>query len=225
LHKSIRGSDADAALYWLARMLAGGESPLYVARRVVRACRGRHRLCRSTSRCQALAAKDVYDFPRLAEGELAIAQAVIYLATAPKSNAVYVAYGEARASAAEHGSLTPPAHILNAPTRLMQDLGYGAGYEYDHATEEAFSGQNYFPEGMARREFLPPEPTRLREGNRKSASPIGPNSAPSNPPLEGGSKFFEEKFGEGTCGQSRSLPEGARALDALRAFDSPSRGG
>ena len=153
LHKSIRGSDPDAALYWLARMLAGGESPLYIARRLVRAAVEDIGLADPQAVQQALAAKDVYDFLGSPEGELALAQAVIYLATAPKSNAVYTAFGAARSAAEEHGSLTPPAHILNAPTKLMRDLGYGAGYEYDHATDEAFSGQNYFPDGMAREDF------------------------------------------------------------------------
>src|SRR5882757_1540690 len=153
LHKSIRGSDPDAALYWLARMLAGGESPLYIARRIVRAAVEDIGLADPQAVQQALAAKDVYDFLGSPEGELALAQAVIYLATAPKSNAVYAAFGAAREAADEHGSLTPPAHILNAPTKLMRDLGYGAGYEYDHATDEAFSGQNYFPDGMAREDF------------------------------------------------------------------------
>ncbi len=153
LHKSIRGSDPNAALYWLARMLAGGESPLYVARRLVRAAVEDIGLADPQAVQQALAAKDVYDFLGSPEGELALAQAVIYLATAPKSNAVYAAFGAARNAADEHGSLTPPAHILNAPTKLMRDLGYGAGYEYDHATDEAFSGQNYFPDGMAREDF------------------------------------------------------------------------
>ncbi len=153
LHKSIRGSDPNAALYWLARMLAGGESPLYVARRLVRAAVEDIGLADPQAVQQALAAKDVYDFLGSPEGELALAQAVIYLATAPKSNAVYTAFGAARNAADEHGSLTPPAHILNAPTKLMRDLGYGAGYEYDHATDEAFSGQNYFPDGMAREDF------------------------------------------------------------------------
>ncbi|HYK80078.1 MAG TPA: replication-associated recombination protein A [Micropepsaceae bacterium] len=153
LHKSIRGSDPNAALYWLARMLAGGESPLYIARRLVRAAVEDIGLADPQAVQQALAAKDVYDFLGSPEGELALAQAVIYLATAPKSNAVYTAFGAARNAAEEHGSLTPPAHILNAPTRLMRDLGYGAGYEYDHAMDEAFSGQNYFPDGMAREDF------------------------------------------------------------------------
>jgi len=153
LHKSIRGSDPNAALYWLARMLAGGESPLYVARRLVRAAVEDIGLADPQAVQQALAAKDVYDFLGSPEGELALAQAVIYLATAPKSNAVYAAFGAARNAADEHGSLTPPAHILNAPTKLMRDLGYGAGYEYDHATDAAFSGQNYFPDGMAREDF------------------------------------------------------------------------
>jgi putative ATPase len=153
LHKSIRGSDPNAALYWLARMLAGGESPLYIARRLVRAAVEDIGLADPQAVQQALAAKDVYDFLGSPEGELALALAVIYLATAPKSNAVYTALGAARSAAEEHGSLTPPAHILNAPTKLMRDLGYGAGYEYDHATDEAFSGQNYFPDGMAREDF------------------------------------------------------------------------
>jgi putative ATPase len=158
LHKSIRGSDPDAALYWLARMLAGGENPLYIVRRVVRAAIEDIGLADPEAVHQALAATDVYDFLGSPEGELALAQAVVYLATAPKSNAVYTAFGEARRSAGEHGSLTPPAHILNAPTKLMREIGYGAGYEYDHGTEEAFSGQNYFPDGMARENFYRPSP-------------------------------------------------------------------
>jgi putative ATPase len=156
LHKSIRGSDADAALYWLARMLAGGESPLYIARRLVRAAVEDIGLADPEAVHQALAAKDVYDFLGSPEGELALAQAVIYLATAPKSNAAYVAFGAAKRAAAEHGSLMPPMHSLNAPTKMMQQMGYSAGYAYDHATEDAFSGQNYFPDDMARAEFYAP---------------------------------------------------------------------
>jgi putative ATPase len=156
LHKSIRGSDPDAALYWLARMLAGGESALYIARRLVRAASEDIGLADPQALEQALAAKDAFDFLGSPEGELALAQAVVYLATAPKSNAVYAAMGAARDAAREHGSLVPPAHILNAPTGLMRDLGYGADYQYDHATENAFSGQNYFPEGMDRQEFYRP---------------------------------------------------------------------
>jgi len=156
LHKSIRGSDPDAALYWLARMLAGGESPLYIARRVVRAASEDIGLADPQALQQALAAKDAFDFLGSPEGELALAQAVVYLATAPKSNAVYTAMGAARDSAREHGSLIPPAHILNAPTGLMRDLGYGADYQYDHGSENAFSGQNYFPDGMDRQEFYRP---------------------------------------------------------------------
>lgn len=156
LHKSIRGSDPDAALYWLARMLAGGESPLYIARRLVRAASEDIGLADPQALEQALAAKDAFDFLGSPEGELALAQAVVYLATAPKSNAVYTAMGAARDAAREHGSLVPPAHILNAPTGLMRDLGYGADYQYDHATEDAFSGQNYFPDGMDRQEFYRP---------------------------------------------------------------------
>ena len=156
LHKSLRGSDTDAALYWLARMLAGGEDPIYILRRLTRAAVEDIGLADPQAIVQALAAWDTYDRLGSPEGELAIAQCVIYLATAPKSNAAYQAYGEARAVARETGSLMPPMHILNAPTRLMRDLGYGKGYVYDHATEEGFSGQNYFPEGVARRSFYRP---------------------------------------------------------------------
>ncbi len=156
LHKSLRGSDVDAGLYWLARMLAGGEEPLYIVRRLVRFAVEDIGLADPEAVHQALAAKDVYDFLGSPEGELAIAQAVIYLATAPKSNAAYVAFGAANRAAKETGSLMPPLHILNAPTRLMRDIGYGKGYEYDHDAEEGFSGQNYFPDGMARRNFYRP---------------------------------------------------------------------
>ena len=156
LHKSIRGSDADAALYWLARMLAGGEQPLYIVRRLVRASVEDVGLADPEAVHQALAAKDVYDFLGSPEGELALVQCVIYLATAPKSNAVYLAQGAAKHAAEEHGSLVPPAHILNAPTKLMKELGYGKGYEYDHEAEERFSGQNYFPDGMERKSLYRP---------------------------------------------------------------------
>lgn len=156
LHKSVRGSDADAALYWLARMLAGGEDPLYIARRVVRMAIEDIGLADPHAVTQALAAKDVYDFLGSPEGELGIAQAVLYLATAPKSNAAYKAFGAAQKSAKETGSVAPPKHILNAPTRLMKDLGYGAGYDYDHDAPGAFSGQTYFPDDMARPQFYKP---------------------------------------------------------------------
>jgi putative ATPase len=156
LHKSLRGSDTDAALYWLARMLAGGEDPIYILRRLTRAAVEDIGLADPQAVVQALAAWDTYERLGSPEGELAIAQCVIYLATAPKSNAGYQAYGEARAMARETGSLMPPMHILNAPTRLMRNLGYGKGYVYDHATEEGFSGQNYFPEGVGRRNFYRP---------------------------------------------------------------------
>jgi len=159
LHKSIRGSDPDAALYWLARMLAGGEQPLYIARRLVRAAVEDVGLADPNALIQALAAKDMFDFLGSPEGEIAMAQTVIYLATAPKSNAVYTALGAAKRAAAEHGSLMPPAHILNAPTKLMKKLGYGKGYEYDPETEEGFSGQNYFPDAMAREQFYVPKET------------------------------------------------------------------
>jgi putative ATPase len=156
LHKSVRGSDTDAALYWLARMLAGGEDPSYILRRLTRAAVEDIGLADPQAVAQALAAWDAYDRLGSPEGELALAQCVIYLATAPKSNAAYRAFDEARAMARETGSLMPPLHILNAPTRLMKKLGYGQGYVYDHATAEGFSGQNYFPDGIGRREFYRP---------------------------------------------------------------------
>ena len=156
LHKAVRGSDPDAALYWLARMLDGGEDRLYVARRLVRMAIEDIGLADPQALMQALAAKDAFDFLGSPEGELGLAQAVIYLATAPKSNAAYLAFGAALRSAKEQGSLPPPKHILNAPTSLMQQEGYGAGYAYDHGTPEAFSGQNYFPDGMTRAQFYVP---------------------------------------------------------------------
>jgi putative ATPase len=156
LHKSLRGSDADAALYWLARMLAGGEDPHYIARRLVRFAVEDIGMADPSALAQAIAGWQAFERLGTPEGELAIAQVVLYLATAPKSNAGYVAFGQAQRAAVETGSLMPPKHILNAPTRLMKELGYAKGYEYDHDTEEAFSGQNYFPEGMERREFYKP---------------------------------------------------------------------
>src|SRR5947207_805370 len=158
LHKSVRGSDPDAALYYLCRMLDAGEDPLYIARRVVRMAIEDIGLADRQALLVANAAKDAYDFLGSPEGELAIAEAVIYVATAPKSNAAYTAFGAAKRMAQEAGSLLPPKHILNAPTRLMKDEGYGSGYEYDHDTEQAFSGQDYFPEGLGRQTFYdPPE--------------------------------------------------------------------
>ena len=158
LHKSVRGSDPDAALYYLARMFDAGEDPLYIARRVLRMAVEDIGLADPQALVICNAAKDVYDFLGSPEGELAIAQAVIYVATAPKSNAAYTAYGAARRVAKEGGSLLPPRHILNAPTRLMKDEGYGRGYAYDHDSDEAFSGQDYFPEKLGRQTFYdPPE--------------------------------------------------------------------
>ncbi len=158
LHKSVRGSDPDAALYYLCRMLDAGEDPLYLARRVVRMAVEDIGLADPQALVICNAAKDAYDFLGSPEGELAIAQAVIYIATAPKSNAAYVAYGNAMKVAKEAGSLLPPKHILNAPTRLMKEEDYGAGYNYDHDTPDAFSGQDYFPEALGRRQFYdPPE--------------------------------------------------------------------
>jgi len=156
LHKSVRGSDPDAALYYLCRMLDAGEDPLYLARRIVRMAVEDVGLADPQALVVANAAKDAYDFLGSPEGELAIAQAVIYVATAPKSNAAYAAFGEAMRTVKEGGSLLPPRHILNAPTGLMRDEGYGAGYEYDHDAPDAFSGQGYFPEALGRRQFYDP---------------------------------------------------------------------
>ena len=157
LHKSIRGSDPDAALYWLARMLSGGEDPLFVARRLIRAAAEDIGEADPMSLILANAAKDTYDFLGSPEGEIALAQLTVHLATAPKSNAVYRAYGAAMKAARETGSLAPPMHIRNAPTRLMKDLGYGKGYNYDHDAPEGFSGQSYFPDEMDRQTFYTPK--------------------------------------------------------------------
>jgi putative ATPase len=156
LHKSLRGSDPQAALYYLARMLVAGEEPLYVIRRLVRFASEDVGLADPNALVQCLAAKDAYDFLGSPEGELAIVQACLYLATAPKSNAAYIAQKTAWRSAEETGSLMPPMHILNAPTRLMKTVGYGKGYAYDHDSDEGFSGQDYWPEGMARQAFYEP---------------------------------------------------------------------
>lgn len=158
LHKSLRGSDTDAALYWMARMLDGGEDPLFIARRLVRFAVEDIGLADPNAVVQALSAWDVYERLGSPEGELALAQLVVYLGTAPKSNAAYMAFKGAMRSARQTGSLMPPMHILNAPTRMMKDLGYGKGYRYDHDAEDGFSGQNYFPDGMNRQVFYdPPE--------------------------------------------------------------------
>jgi putative ATPase len=156
LHKSVRGSDPDAALYWLARMLTGGEDPLFVARRLVRMASEDIGEADPQALVIAIAAKDAYDFLGSPEGELALAQACVHLATAPKSVAVYKGFGAASRMAQSTGSLAPPAHILNAPTRMMKDLGYGKGYRYDPDTEEGFSGQSYFPDGVERQTFYAP---------------------------------------------------------------------
>ncbi|BCX18582.1 MAG: ATPase AAA [Geminicoccaceae bacterium] len=160
LHKSVRGSDPDAALYWLCRMLVGGEDPRYLARRIVRMASEDVGLADPSALGQALAAAEAYERLGSPEGELALAQAVVYLALAPKSNAVYRAYGAATRAAEEKGSLPPPLHILNAPTALMRRLGYGRGYVYDHDAPDRFSGQNYFPDGMPRERYYRP----TREG-------------------------------------------------------------
>jgi putative ATPase len=156
LHKTVRGSDPDAALYYLARMFDAGEDPLFIARRVVRMASEDIGLADPQALVIANAAKDAYDFLGSPEGELAIAQAVVYVATAPKSNAVYTAFGAAQALAKANGSLAPPKTILNAPTGLMKREGYGATYQYDHDTPDAFSGQNYWPDKLGRHMLYEP---------------------------------------------------------------------
>jgi len=155
-HKSLRGSDVDGALYWMARMLTAGEDPLYVIRRMVRFASEDIGMADPEAIHQALAAKNAYEFLGSPEGEGQIAQAVIYLATAPKSNSAYMAEKAVKTAAKKTGSLMPPAHILNAPTELMKNLGYGKDYAYDHDTEMGVSGQNYFPDDMNRQEFYKP---------------------------------------------------------------------
>jgi putative ATPase len=194
LHKTIRGSDPDAALYYLARMLDAGEDPLYIGRRLVRAAVEDIGMADPQALIVANAAKDAYDFLGSPEGELALAQAAIYLATAPKSNAAYVAYKAATSVAKEHGSLMPPKTILNAPTRLMRQIGYGSGYTYDHDEPDSFSGQDYWPEALGRQTFY--EPTergferevrkrlewweKLRKERRGSASLVIPGERPKD---------------------------------------------
>ena len=156
LHKSVRGSDPQAALYYLARMLDAGEDPMYLARRLIRMASEDIGLADHNALVVCNAAKEAYHMLGTPEGELALAEAGVYLAVAPKSNALYTAFGAAKRAAKEHGSLPPPKHILNAPTKLMKTEGYGAGYEYDHDAENAFSGQDYFPEAMQRQEFYQP---------------------------------------------------------------------
>ena len=156
LHKSLRGSDVDAALYWLARMLVGGEDPAYILRRLTRFASEDIGMADPQALAHSLACWDAYDRIGSPEGDLNIAQCVVYLATAPKSNASYKAFGAAGKAARATGSFAPPAHILNAPTRMMKDLGYGAGYAYDHDAEDGFSGQNYFPDGLERQRFYTP---------------------------------------------------------------------
>ena len=157
LHKSLRGSDTDAALYWTARMLDGGEDPLYILRRLVRFASEDIGLADPDALVQTLAAKEAYDFLGSPEGDLHVAQAVIYLATAPKSNAAYKAHKAAARRAKDTGSLMPPLHILNAPTKMMKDMGYGRDYAYDHDTKDGFSGQNYFPDELEREQFYRPK--------------------------------------------------------------------
>ncbi len=157
LHKSLRGSDVQAGLYWFARMLEGGEDPRYLARRLIRFASEDIGMADPQALEQAMAALRAYEMLGSPEGELAIAQSVVYLATAPKSNALYTAYKTVRRDAREHGSLMPPKHILNAPTKMMKEHGYGKDYAYDHDAEDGFSGQNYFPESLPRRDYYAPK--------------------------------------------------------------------
>jgi putative ATPase len=156
LHKAVRGSDPDAALYWFTRMLEGSEEPLFLARRLIRMASEDIGLADPQALLLCIAARDAYDMLGSPEGELALAEAVVYLALAPKSNALYKAYGEAREVASQTTQMSPPPIILNAPTKLMKQMGYGKDYKYDHDEAEAFSGQNYFPEGLPRQEFYQP---------------------------------------------------------------------
>lgn len=156
LHKSLRGSDVDAALYWFCRMLDGGEDPRYIGRRMVRFASEDIGMADPQALLVAEAGVNTYERLGSPEGELALAQVIVHLSTAPKSNAVYTAFKSAMQDAKAHGSLMPPKHILNAPTKLMKELGYSVGYEYDHNAEDAFSGQNYFPDGMERQEYYEP---------------------------------------------------------------------
>ncbi|HEY8189991.1 MAG TPA: replication-associated recombination protein A [Micavibrio sp.] len=190
LHKSVRGSDADAALYWFSRMLAGGEDPRYIGRRIVRMAVEDIGLADPQALTVTLAAWETYERLGSPEGELALAEALIYVATAPKSNAVYTAYKAAARAAKETGSLMPPMHILNAPTKLMKNLGYSKGYEYDHNAEGAFSGQNYFPDAMAREEFYQPVERGFEREVKKRLDYWGKlrgkkNASPSIPTEEG----------------------------------------
>ncbi len=157
LHKAMRASDVNAALYWFARMLQGGENPLYILRRLVRFAAEDIGLADPQALSQAISAQQAYHFLGSPEGELAITQCIIYLATAPKSNAAYQAFKAAQQSATQHGSLMPPLYAVNAPTKLMKEIGYGKGYQYDHDAPEEFSGANYFPEGMSRENYYQPK--------------------------------------------------------------------
>ncbi|WP_417426004.1 replication-associated recombination protein A [Hoeflea sp.] len=183
LHKSVRGSDPDAALYYLCRMFDAGEDPLFLARRLVRMASEEIGMADPQALVVANAAKDAYDFLGSPEGELALAQACVYLATAPKSNAVYTAYKAARRVAKEGGSLLPPKHILNAPTKLMKAEGYNEGYRYDHDEPDAFSGQEYFPEKLGRKQFYDPPERGFERDIRKR--------------LEFWSKLRKERSGKG----------------------------
>ncbi len=187
LHKAVRGSDPDAALYWFCRMLEGGEDPMFLARRIVRMASEDIGLADPTGLMIAGEAARTYERLGSPEGELALAHALVHLATAPKSNAVYTAYKAARQAARETGSLAPPSHILNAPTNMMKQLGYGDGYQYDHDAEGGFSGQNYFPDGMPRAAFYQPKGAgregpireRLDNWNKKRAALIKNNKPES----------------------------------------------
>ena len=156
LHKAVRGSDADGALYWFSRMLDAGEDPRFLARRIVRMASEEVGMADPQAMVQAIAAKDTFEFLGSPEGELALAQALVYVATAPKSNAVYVAYKQSRKFVKANGNFMPPKHILNAPTKMMAEQDYGKGYQYDHDSPNAFSGQEFFPDELTRQQFYQP---------------------------------------------------------------------
>jgi len=167
LHKAVRGSDVEGSLYWLARMLAGGEDPLYIARRLVRIASEDVGLADPRALALTLSAKDAYHFLGSPEGELALAEAVVYLATAPKSNRVYAAFGQAMDAAAQYPAEAVPLHIRNAPTRLMEELGYGAGYRYAHAFEHAYAPQEYLPEALRGQKWYDPTEYGLEKDIKK----------------------------------------------------------
>ena len=223
LHKTIRGSDPQAALYYLARMLVAGEEPLYVLRRLTRAAVEDIGLADPNALVQCLAAKEMYDFLGSPEGELAIVQACLYLATAPKSNATYMAQKSAWRSAKETGSLMPPMHILNAPTKLMKNVGYGKGYAYDHSADEGFSGQDYWPEEMERADVLRTDRPRLRSQGARAVGILGAAAQRAATKRRRGGLTATRTEGASACIRSTRVPIGRlRRCTGARKSSSPS---